>query len=423
MRSRASAPLPDQPTARAQAWDASVSENRQPQSGLRTVLVLRCVEVGTAIAQIRRAVQPAAAVRVTALAASIAAIAFLRYTTGPPETFLHELSLRLYFVPILAAAYWYGPIGGLAVAAVSSVAFVHRILQVAPAFDASRYAEVAVFHLIGLSVGLLANAQRSVAVRYQRTAATLASANRELRESHEQIRRIDRLKTLGEVATGLAHEIRHPLASIGGALEIIEARSLEGSPEGEFSRLAMAEVQRLDGLVWEFLKYARPHDPELRTLPLHEVVAQVVTLLGIEAERGRVTLEVGPQTSTEVEIDPLQIEQVLLNVLLNAIQATPPGGRITVREQLEEREAVIDVVDEGRGIAPEHLPNIFAPFFTTKEKGTGLGLAISQHIVGAHGGRLEVVQTSPRGTTVRVRLPVGRAEGPGSPAARPRVAT
>jgi signal transduction histidine kinase len=307
---------------------------------------------------------------------------------------------------------------------VSSVVYVRRLVQVVgPAFDASRYAEVVVFYVIGLSVGMLASAQRSVARRYQQTAATLESANRELRESHEHIRRIDRLKTLGEVATGLAHEIRHPLASIGGALEIIESRSLEGSPEGEFSRLAMAEVRRLDGLVWEFLKYARPHDPELRAMPLHDVVAQVVMLLRVEAERARVALDIEQQTPIEVAIDPLQIEQVLLNVILNAIQATPPGKRVAVREHLDGREAVVDVVDEGPGITPEHLSSVFSPFFTTKEKGTGLGLAIAHHIVIAHGGRLEVHQTSSRGTIFRIGLPLIEASGATSAPSKSEVPT
>jgi len=380
-------------------------------------------EVNSGIRRVRRLLLSATTVRLGWLAASMAAISFLRYATGPSETFLHELSLRLYYVPILMAAYWYGAIGGLLLAFASSVAYVHRMLQVTPAFDASRDAEVVVFYVIGVSVGLLATAQQRIAERYQRTAATLESANRELRESHEQIRRIDRLKTLGEVATGLAHEIRHPLASISGALEIIESRSRAGSPEGEFSRLAMAEVQRLDSLVWEFLKYARPHDPELRVMPLDEVVTQVVMLLHVEAERARVALEVEQRTPAEMAIDPLQIEQVLLNVILNAIQATPPGKRVVVRERLDGHEAVVDVVDEGPGIAAEHLPNVFSPFFTTKEKGTGLGLAIAHHIVLAHGGRLDIHQTSSRGTHFRICLPLGVESGTGSSPSPTRVAT
>jgi two-component system, NtrC family, sensor histidine kinase HydH len=364
--------------------------------------------MGAALERVRRVVSKAFALRVIGLALSIAGISVLRYVTAPSPSFLHELSLRLYYLPILVCAYWYGAAGGLLIASVSSVAYIHRVLDVTPTFDPSRYAEVVVFYLIGLSVGVLASAERNVSDRYRRTAATLEAANRELRDSYEQIRRIDRLKTLGEVATGLAHEIRHPLASIGGALEIIESRSREDSPEGEFSRLAMAEVRRLDLLVWEFLKYARPHDPELRTVVLHEVVTQVVTLLRVEAERACLTLKVEQETAVDVEIDPLQFEQVLLNVILNAIQATPPGRQIVVREHLEEPDVIVDVVDRGSGIAAEHLPSIFNPFFTTKEKGTGLGLAIAHHIVVAHRGRLLVHETSPRGTTVRIRLPASR---------------
>ena len=145
----------------------------------------------------------------------------------------------------------------------------------------------------------------------------------------------------------------------------------------------MAEVQRLDRLVWEFLRYARPHYLEFRMMSLHEVVMQVVMLLRVEAERAQVTLEVEPRAIApfDVAIDPLQIEQVLLNVILNAIQATPSGKRVVVREDVQEHEAIVDVVDEGSGISPEDLPRVFDPFFTTKEKGTGLGLAIAHHIV------------------------------------------
>jgi signal transduction histidine kinase len=349
--------------------------------------------------------------RTAGLAASIVAISMLRYATnGPSQSFLHELSLRLYYVPILLGAYWYGVPGGLVVALVSSIAYVNHVSEIVHEFEPGRLAEVVVFHVIGVSVGMLASAQRRVALRYQTAAATLEQANAKLHESHEQIRRIDRLRTLGEVATGLAHEIRHPLASIGGAIEIIEARAQAGSPEAEFSRLAMKEVQRLDLLVWEFLRYARPHEPELRTMPLDEVVAQAVTLLRVEAERAHVRLDVEPAAApTEVSIDPLQIEQVLLNVLLNAIQATPAGGRIVVRQRLDGHEVSVDVVDEGPGIASEHLGSIFSPFFTTRERGTGLGLAIAHRIVMSHEGRLEVVQTSPRGTWFRIGLPLGGA--------------
>ena len=331
--------------------------------------------------------------RAAGLAASIAAISVLRYVTGPSSNLLHELALNLYYIPILVAAYWYGVFGGLFIAAISSAAYLNRATQMVSTYDPGRLAEVAVFHLVAIVVGLLANAQRR--------------ANDDLRTSHEQIRRIDRLRTLGEVATGLAHEIRHPLASIGGAIEIIESRSKADSPEAEFSRLAMSEVRRLDRLVWEFLRYARPHDPELRVLSLHDIVVQATTLLQVEADRAGVRVVLNtPPMDLNACIDPLQVEQVLLNVILNAIQATPPGGRVDIQEGNTGRDVWIDVADDGPGISSRDLPRIFAPFFTTREKGTGLGLAIAHRIVMAHEGHLEVLRSSAEGTRFRISLPV-----------------
>jgi signal transduction histidine kinase len=351
--------------------------------------------------------------RAASLIVAIVAISALRYATGGSGSIWHELSLRMYYLPILMSAYWYGAPGGLIVALVSSAVYVQHIFQPTSTFDASRYAEVVVFHVIGLCVGMLSTAQQRVTGRYRDVAATLESANRDLRDSYEQIVRIDRLKTLGEVATGLAHEIRHPLASIRGAFEIIEARAKIDTPETEFSRLGMAEVDRLDHLVWEFLRYARPHDPELRPVSLHEIVERVVRLLRVETERAQVRLETeSVVTMRDVLVDPLQIEQVLLNVVLNAVQASPAGRRTLVREQVDRQQAVLDVVDEGPGIPREHLSRVFSPFFTTKDKGTGLGLAIAQRIVTAHDGSIDVHQTSTRGTCVRIRLPIGKsAEG------------
>jgi len=341
----------------------------------------------------------------TILVAAIAAISLLRYVTGPAPSLLHELSLRLYYVPILLGAYWYGVGGGLIVAVVSSVAYVNRVSEIASTFDPARLAEVAIFHLVAIVVGLLANAQRR--------------ANTRLRESYEEIRRIDRLRTLGEVAAGLAHELRHPLASIGGALEILESRSKPGTPESEFSRIAMSEVQRLDKLVWEFLRYARPHEPELRETSVADVVQQTLTLLSVEAERAGVQVHFEtPDSRGNARIDPLQIEQVLLNVVLNAIQASPPGSRVTIRQESRAGAVCIDVDDQGSGIPAEHVTRIFDPFFTTREKGTGLGLSIAHRIVHAHGGRLEVARTSATGTRIRLLLP---ASGP-APSPVPAVA-
>jgi signal transduction histidine kinase len=344
--------------------------------------------------------------RVAALLAVIIAIRLLHSTTHEPEAISIGLLLRLYYIPILAGAYWYGPFGGLLLAIVSSIAYSPHLRET-PALEEGRFAEIVFFHVIGLTVGLLAMAQRRVAGRYQRAAATLECANQQLRASYEQLQRADRLKTLGEVAAGLAHEIRHPLASIRGALEIIDSRSAPDSPEAEFSRLGMAEVQRLDHLVWEFLRYARPHDPDLRPTSLDHVVERVVALLRVEADRAGVALRVDRcEDLPAVALDALQIEQVLLNVTLNAIQASPPGSAVRIHEGLHHVHAIVEVIDEGPGIPADHMEQIFRPFFTTKERGTGLGLAIAQRIVLSHRGRIDVGPAATRGTRVRIQLPV-----------------
>lgn len=346
--------------------------------------------------------------RICGLLLAIVAIWIGHYATNQSEAVWHGLLLRLYYIPILVGAYWYGALFGLLVAMACSVAYVPHLREQPLAFEVGRYAEIVVFHVIALTVGLLATAQRHITERYQSAAATLERANRELRDSYRQLQWADRLKTLGEIAAGLAHEIRHPLASIRGALEIIDARSESGTPECEFSQLAMTEVQRLDNLVWEFLRYARPHMPDLRPTSLHELVERVVALLRVESEQAGVRLEIDRvETASTVFVDALQIEQVLLNVLLNAIQASPPDSCVRVCEaQPDRQQAVIDIVDEGPGIPSEHVDHIFSPFFTTREKGTGLGLAIAHRIVVTHRGDIEVHRTPHRGTCIRIRLPL-----------------
>ena len=361
------------------------------------------------------------AVRVATLLAIVIAIRFAHSTMHPPEAIWVGLLLRLYYIPILVSAYWYGPFGGLLVAVASSVAYAPHLRQ-SPALEEGRYAEIVFFHIIGLVVGLLATAQRRVTDNYQRAAAALERTNCELRSSFEQVERADRLKTLGEVAAGLAHEIRHPLGSIRGALEIIESRSAPDSPEAEFSHLAMAEANRLDNLVREFLRYARPHEPDLRPMALDVVVGRVASLLRAQADRSGVRLRVDcPRNLPAVTMDAMQIEQVLLNVVLNAIQASAAGSDVRIQERQEHHDMIVEVIDEGGGIPREHLAQIFAPFFTTKTAGTGLGLSIAQRIVAAHRGRIDIESDLDHGTRVCIRLPIGAAIA-GAPAA-PAIAT
>jgi signal transduction histidine kinase len=237
---------------------------------------------------------------------------------------------------------------------------------------------------------------------------------------YERMRERDRLAALGEMAAGLAHEIRNPLGAIKGAAQCLEPAPRDGE-EGEFLDVIVEEVNRLNGVVTQFLDYARPLKQSFGTVDINEVVARTIRLIQNEVP-GRIALavELG-ESLPSVEGDPEQLKQVLINLVQNAIQAlgTAPGT-IRVRTRGPDRFAdlrasgefvEIDVADDGPGIPPEQQPNIFVPFFTTKQKGTGLGLAICQRIVKSHGGSISVQSKAGEGSTFVVRLPAPAAAG------------
>ncbi|MGZ6076772.1 MAG: ATP-binding protein [Myxococcaceae bacterium] len=237
---------------------------------------------------------------------------------------------------------------------------------------------------------------------------------------YERMRERDRLAALGEMAAGLAHEIRNPLGAIKGAAQCLEPAPRDGE-EGEFLDVIVEEVNRLNGVVTQFLDYARPLKQSFGTVDINEVVARTIRLIQNEVP-GRIALavELG-ESLPSVEGDPEQLKQVLINLVQNAIQAlgTAPGT-IRVRTRGPDRFAdlrasgefvEIDVADDGPGIPPEQQPNIFVPFFTTKQKGTGLGLAICQRIVKSHGGSISVQSKAGEGSTFVVRLPAPVAAG------------
>ena len=358
------------------------------------------------------------------LVAGVIAIASLHYVTDHSRIILHEIYNYLCYVPIIVAAYWYGARGGIAVAAVTSVLFIPHIRGAwaqNAAYSASLYAQVVAFHVLGLTLGLLAAAQQRLTARYRDAALSLERANRELHDSQEQLRRADRLSALGTMAAGLAHEIRNPLAGVKGALEIIGSRILPGTPEAEFALIGERELGRLEAMLTDFLTYARPHDPALRPTHLHEIVERVTALLKHEADKKAVSMVPElPPTLPPVLADAEQMTQVVFNVVLNAIQATPASGHIVIREFSEPGWQVLDIIDEGPGIPPEHALRLFDPFFTTKPHGTGLGLAISYRIVTAHRGTIEALPGSGGGSVFRVRLPAAqRPEGPVDSPVRP----
>lgn len=240
---------------------------------------------------------------------------------------------------------------------------------------------------------------------------------RELRQSREEIQRLhstqmskaEHLATLGELAAGLAHEIRNPLAGIAGVIEVIGSNVPESSPSRQVLQDVRKEVLHIQRIISDLLDYARPKPPQFHAGDLNSTVEHAVTLARQQVLSRPVKIELDRAVGLQpVEHDPGQIQEVTLNLLLNAIQAMDGPGHIYVKTERRDGAVLISVKDTGKGIPAKLLPNIFRPFFTTKGKGTGLGLSLAQRFVEDHGGRIEVESFPGRGTEFIVWLPVRR---------------
>ncbi len=270
-------------------------------------------------------------------------------------------------------------------------------------------------------MALVSDGNLDVAVSFSRRHDEIGDLGRnfnhmmqQLRESREEIERLHRtqvsraeyLATLGELAAGLAHEIRNPLAGIAGVIEIIGRDLPSTSPACAVVKDVRLEVVQINRILTDLLETARPHPPQVRRSNLNTTVEHAVMLARqqVLSKPIKVELQKAPDLP-EVEHDSDQIHQVLLNLLLNAVQALDGAGTVCVEIGAQDDYASLLVSDTGRGIAPQHISNIFRPFYTTKGNGTGLGLSLARRIVEEHHGRIEVSSVVGKGSEFTVLLP------------------
>jgi two-component system, NtrC family, sensor histidine kinase HydH len=253
----------------------------------------------------------------------------------------------------------------------------------------------------------LVDTSRRQARRYQATAEELAAANRSLHAAEAAVRRSERLAALGQLTAGLAHELRNPLGTMKASAELLQ-RNVPADPPiaRELSGYIAEEVDRLNSLITRFLDFSRPLQLHLELSSLDPVLDHAVAEL--ERHQPPFDVTVYKNYSTGVRpflLDAVMLERVVYNLLLNAAQASPAQGVITLKTRAVEDTVEIAVIDRGTGIAREHMENIFNPFFTTKPSGSGLGLGIVSRIVDEHGGRIAVESTLGEGSVFRVLLP------------------
>jgi signal transduction histidine kinase len=210
----------------------------------------------------------------------------------------------------------------------------------------------------------------------------------------------------GQIAAGVAHEIKNPLASIKGAADILADDASSTSERTEFRDILQGEVKRIDGTIKEFLNFARPRDTQLAPLNLSEALKSGIRQLAAPAEKEGVLIESDLNPDVKIMGDSEKLHQLILNLLLNAVHASPRGGQVAVVLKPEDSHRVrLTVTDQGTGIESDHLEHIFEPFFTTQNSGTGLGLAIAKAIVDDHNGSIEARSSVGTGTTVHVEFP------------------
>jgi signal transduction histidine kinase len=364
--------------------------------------------------------------RPAGLAMAILLVTIAHLLTPVERQIQHDITVRLYYLPIALGGLWYGLRGGLGTAGLITLMYLPHVLGVNHGSMTIGYVlEIPVFLAVGFLIGLMVDRQEHYRRGLEVQAETLARSHRELQEQTRlllekevQLRRADRLSALGQLSAGLAHEIRNPLGSIKGAVEILQDDYPAGHPKAEFFAILLKEVNRLNDVLTNFLSFARPVNPHLTPVDVPAVLGALEGLVSGQARSRRVQVftnfHSGP---SRVMADETLLKQAFLNIMLNALEAMPEGGDLAISTRLgwgtaassaEERPEWLETVfdDTGPGIAEADLGRIFDPFFTTKKDGTGLGLAITHRIIENHHGTIRVVSQRGKGTTFVITLPL-----------------
>lgn len=352
---------------------------------------------------------------------AVVIISLLHYSTNIDRAELHQVYKRLYYIPIVLGAFWFGIRGGLFFSILSSVLYSPHVLfhwRGMALAQQDRIMEIVLFNVIGLLVGALARNEKAQRLKSERTLEELNKTNEALRAQaetlvkyEEELRRADRLAALGELSAGIAHEIRNPLGGIKGAAEIVADEKTAVEKKKEFSAVLSREVERLNKVLTNFIDFARSQPPSLAPVDLERLLRSTIALVGEDLERQGIRVEWNPAEEIgSVMADEGQLSQVFLNMVLNAQAAMPDGGHLIVGVGRASKDggtfALASFTDTGPGITKDVAPKIFDPFFTTRKGGAGLGLSVSHRIIENHGGSIDVESKPGEGSTFSIYLPL-----------------
>jgi signal transduction histidine kinase len=329
------------------------------------------------------------------------------YTHGADSRYWPVLLL-----PVISAGTTFGILGTLAVAVLASLIYL-SFLSFVQLADWDNFIPELVWRAIFLTMAgnlayILAESLRAQTREARRSAEHLAAANDQIQQAMEAVRRSDRLAALGQLSAGLAHELRNPMGTIRASAEML-SRNLNAENEvaREVAGFIASEVDRANSLITRFLQFARPLEIRPESGDLTQMLDRAVAMAEREAPGIAIYRNYAPEIGP-FPFDAELLERVFYNLILNAAQATEPGGAVTVKTRALEGFVEVCVIDRGSGIDPKHMETIFNPFFTTKPTGVGLGLAIVSKIVDEHGGKITVESEPGKGSIFRVLLPLER---------------
>ena len=249
----------------------------------------------------------------------------------------------------------------------------------------------------------------SLAKNFNRMVTDLKKANQKIEELFsKQMEKAEHLASIGELAAGLAHEIKNPIAGMKGALEIINQQTDISDPKKEIFTEMLLQIDKINNVILDLLSYARPKEMNKRVVDPNEAINNAIKFAKTQISDKKIDIHFKSlENGTLALIDTDKIQEVMLNLIVNSISAVDNKGNISIElHQKNQRELEILFSDDGTGIKKEHLSQIFNPFFTTKNRGTGLGLSICKKIIESHKGSIEVESKAKEGTTFSIRLPV-----------------
>lgn len=301
----------------------------------------------------------------------------------------HILFRELYFLPIILAGFWFGTKGALTTSLTVTFLYLPYVLSLPEGITGHNFGnlmQILLFNAIGLLIGLLRDRE--------------TGQQRKAREA-------ENLAAMGRAVSCIAHDMKTPLMAIGGFVRQVRRKVPDAHLAGKLD-MASSQVQRLETLVGDMLAFARPLQLQCQYGTINELLEESVMLAGEKASQHHsVTFATELQHDLPaIHYDQCRLQQALLNLLINALEASPPGEKIMVRCVFDQSNIIIEVSDRGAGIPPERQNDIFKPFMTTKKEGTGLGLPIAKKVIEAHGGTVKIKNNSDKGVTFRITLPV-----------------